>query len=98
MKCFEALPLAVFAMVLPYVVNAADFGNGHRDKRALPQTHSSYWVYYTGSTNQSKRPCVLIAVAGSGLFYGIKLTEEDVPEHLPYAETGFIVIAYGSAN
>jgi len=80
------------AMVLP--AKAAEFGKIRRDKHLLPQSQSSFWVYYTESSALAKRPCVLVAAAGSGLFYGITLTDGDVAEHLPYAEAGFVVIAY----
>ncbi len=71
-----------------------EFGEVHRDKHVLEQSHTSFWVYYTESTAAVKRPVVLVAAAGSGLFFGKSLAEDDVPEHLPYAEAGFVVIAY----
>jgi dipeptidyl aminopeptidase/acylaminoacyl peptidase len=41
-----------------------------------------------------RRPVVLIAPAGSPLFYGMSLGRGDMPEELPYAEAGCIVVAY----
>jgi len=38
--------------------------------------------------------CILITGAGSDLLTGMTLSEEDEPEHLPYVEAGFAVLAY----
>lgn len=86
--------VVVITTAFAFSIDAAEFGNVRRDKHTALRSHSSFWVYYTEGTNQSKRPCVLVAAAGSRLFHGIKLTEDDVPEHLPYAKAGFVVIAY----
>lgn len=64
----------------------------------LPRTDgrkSKLWVYLPQkrSANQ-KLPCVLIAGAGSSLFWGMGLGAGDRPEHLPYVREGFAVIAY----
>ena len=94
MKVVRFLIRIVLAWALAWSANAGEFGKVRRDKHLLAQSHSSFWVYYTETTAPAKRPCVLVAAAGSGLCYGISLTEGDVPEHLPYAEAGFVVIAY----
>ncbi|MGC4046367.1 MAG: alpha/beta fold hydrolase [Armatimonas sp.] len=64
----------------------------------LPRTDgrkSKLWVYLPEKrpANQ-KLPCVLIAGAGSSLFWGMGLGDGDRPEHLPYVREGFAVVAY----
>jgi len=86
--------VTALSLVFPFLTYAAEFGNVRRDKHVDPESHASFWVYYSEGAAESKRPCVLVAAAGSRLFDGIRLTEEDVPEHLPYAKAGFVVIAY----
>jgi dienelactone hydrolase len=90
----QDLGFIALAMAWPCFINAAEFGNVRRDKHASTESHSGFWVYHIEGATESKRPCVLVAAAGSRLFHGIKLTEEDCPEHLPYAKAGFVVIAY----
>lgn len=55
------------------------------------------WVYRpdtaAGKTPEGA-PCVLIAAAGSNLISGKSLSKADAKEHLPYAEAGFVVVAY----
>ena len=90
----KILGCIAFALALPCFIHAAEFGKVRRDKHTAAESGSAFWVYYVEDATESKRPCVLIAAAGSRLFHGIKLTEEDVVEHLPYAKAGFVVIAY----
>ena len=90
----QSLCLIALAMVLPRFIYAAEFGNVRRDKHTAADSGCAFWVYYPEGATESKRACVLVAAAGSRLFHGIKLTEEDVAEHLPYAKAGFVVIAY----
>ena len=52
------------------------------------------WIYKPDAKPTEKLPCVLIAAAGSNLVTGMLLSEEDRPEHQPYAEAGFVVAAY----
>lgn len=47
-----------------------------------------------GRTARHSLPCVFIAPAGSRLFHGMRLTPDDMPEHLPYVHAGFAVCAY----
>ncbi|MFO0925013.1 MAG: prolyl oligopeptidase family serine peptidase [Pirellulales bacterium] len=53
---------------------------------------SKLWVYEPEGSE--KRPCVLIAPAGSTLLEGKSLAEGDQDEHLPYVQAGWVVIAY----
>jgi pimeloyl-ACP methyl ester carboxylesterase len=51
------------------------------------------WVY-TPRETKDRYPCIVIAAAGGDLLTGMKLSEGDKPEHLPYVEQGFMVVAY----
>ena len=53
---------------------------------------SKLWIYEPEGSE--KRPCILIAPAGSTLMEGMSLGEEDQDEHVPYVQAGFVVIAY----
>ena len=63
------------------------------DRRGTPMT---LWIYTptTPRAPASGRPIVLIAPAGSPMFLGMALTEEDRAEHLPWARLGNVVVAY----
>ena len=55
------------------------------------------WVYLPPGFETAPRgslPCVLIAPAGTSGLTGIRLGEGDEPEHTPYAEAGYVVVAY----
>lgn len=65
------------------------FLNGGRNK---------IWIYLPEKKAQKKIPGVLIAAAGSRLFHGMKLGAGDRPEHLPYVQAGYVVIAYELAG
>lgn len=39
-------------------------------------------------------PCILITGAGSDLLSGMEVGDGDFPEHVPYAQAGFAVLAY----
>ncbi len=39
-------------------------------------------------------PCVFIASAGAMAFMGMDLGSADQPEHIPYAQAGYVVVAY----
>ena len=51
------------------------------------------WIY-TPKGGGKRRPLVVIAGAGAHMFDGMSLGEGDVPEHLPYVEAGYVVVAY----
>ena len=54
------------------------------------------WLYAPPSSLKpdAKLPAVLIAPAGSDLLTGMNLSDDDRPEHLPYLDAGFVVLAY----
>src|SRR5690242_13418003 len=60
----------------------------------LPDRGQRLWVYLPEPFPKSPTPCIFIAPAGSPLIYGMRLAEEDRPEHIPYARAGFAVVAY----
>lgn len=57
------------------------------------------WVYRAvGWKDGQARPCVLISSSGSTGVTGMKLTEDDDAEHIPYVEAGCFVVAYDTAG
>jgi len=66
----------------------------HQVKAVSNNVETELWVYMPEHWEQASLPCVIIAAAGTPLIYGIRLTKEDLPEHLPYARAGFAVVAY----
>lgn len=63
------------------------------DRHGAPMT---LWIYVPSSppAPAAGRPVVLIAPAGSPLFFGMALTQDDRAEHLPWARLGDVVVAY----
>ena len=63
------------------------------DRRGTPMT---LWIYTPTAPPAlaSGRPIVLIAGAGSPLFLGMALADDDRAEHLPWARLGDVVVAY----
>ena len=58
-------------------------------------SNSRLWVYMPDAKLQpSSTPCVLICGAGSTMMTGMKLSDGDEAEHLPYLKAGFVVVAY----
>lgn len=51
-------------------------------------------IYVPEKKPEGKVPCILIAPAGSSLVTGMKLSEGDSKEHIPYVKAGNIVVAY----
>jgi dienelactone hydrolase len=51
------------------------------------------WVY-RGPAPPGPRPVVVIGAAGSPLVAGMALSPGDRPEHLPWVERGYVVVAY----
>jgi dipeptidyl aminopeptidase/acylaminoacyl peptidase len=49
---------------------------------------------YMPKVRKSDVPAVVIAAAGAPAFAGSSLGEGDQPEHIPYVQAGFIVVAY----
>lgn len=67
----------------------------HEVLLARAEGANKLWVYLPEQLRgEEKIPCVIIAPAGSRLFHGMRLTDGDRPEHLPYVRAGFAVIAY----
>ncbi len=61
----------------------------------LPDGQSmTLWIYQPDPLPSSKVPCVFIAPAGTMMIHGLKLADGDSPEHLPWVEAGFAVVAY----
>lgn len=59
--------------------------------------HNSRLRIYTPSSSHApgSLPCVLIAPAGSNMMSGVRLDDDaDHPEHVPYVEAGFAVVAF----
>jgi hypothetical protein len=52
------------------------------------------WIYTPRSDAGGVKDVVLVAPAGSNLMTGMKLSEGDRPEHLPYVGAGYAVFAY----
>lgn len=50
--------------------------------------------FYLPSKRKGKLPCVFIAPAGSRLFHGMTLASGDQPEHIPFVQAGYAVVAY----
>lgn len=61
------------------------------DREGAPMT---IWIYRPAASAPERRPVVLIAPAGTPLIWGMKLGDGDRAEHLPWAERGYIVVAY----
>jgi dienelactone hydrolase len=60
-----------------------------------PGDSGKLWLYLpAGEHPRRSLPCVMIAGAGSTLLAGMTLGDGDRPEHLPYAQAGFAVLAY----
>ncbi|MHC2068824.1 alpha/beta hydrolase family protein [Bremerella sp. T1] len=52
------------------------------------------WIYQPDPLPQAKVPCVFIAPAGTMMIHGLGLAEGDSPEHIPWVNAGFAVVAY----
>jgi dienelactone hydrolase len=64
------------------------------DRGGVPM---SVWIYRATAAPAKAGPglpVVLIAAAGTPLFWGMALAEEDRVEHLPWAQHGYVVVAY----
>src|SRR3954464_10396431 len=53
------------------------------------------WIYLPEASSTNERlPCVLVPPAGSPLFVGMRLSQDDRVEQLPYAKAGFVVVSF----
>ncbi|QDU43963.1 Alpha/beta hydrolase family protein [Symmachiella dynata] len=60
-----------------------------------PGTAMQLWLYLpVGEHADKSLPCVLVAPAGTNLLRGSNLGEGSAPEHIPYVNAGFAVVAY----
>jgi dienelactone hydrolase len=67
-------------------------GDGFYD---TPGIGGKLFLYLPAGRNRARSlPCVLITGAGSDLLSGMLLGDGDKPEHLPYAQAGYAVVAY----
>ncbi|MCB9595253.1 MAG: prolyl oligopeptidase family serine peptidase [Sandaracinaceae bacterium] len=63
---------------------------GVLDRQGVPMR---VWLY-TPAMVEGSLPLVVIGPAGSDLITGMALSEEDRPEHLPYAAAGLAVVSF----
>jgi dienelactone hydrolase len=61
------------------------------DRQGAPMT---VWIYQPVASATGRRPVILIAPAGTPLVWGNKLSDGDRAEHVPWAEHGYVVVAY----
>ncbi|MFC1836622.1 alpha/beta hydrolase family protein, partial [Thermodesulfobacteriota bacterium] len=82
--------------ITPYPSHAKDLvpEDVVHEKLHVAESGINVWTYWPKKRPAAKLPCVLIAAAGSRLYHGMSLGEGDMPEHVPYAQAGFFVIAY----
>ncbi len=65
-------------------------------KYQVEATGNQVWVYLpTDAPADQPLTTVLIAVAGTPMIHGLELADGDSVEHIPYAQAGFAVVAYG---
>lgn len=70
------------------------FGDGNGFGKPAGSS-SRLWIYMPLTQLQpSSTPCILICGAGSTMMTGMKLSDGDEAEHLPYLKAGFVVVAY----
>lgn len=60
------------------------------DRGPSPMT---VWIYRRAAL-RAKAPVILIGAAGTPLIFGMGLGAGDQPEHLPWAQLGYVVVAY----
>lgn len=85
---FQTLP--TFVEVLPGIEKGiaevgVEIGPGSADK---------LYIFRPTNASEDSRPCLFVAAAGATAFSGMNIAEGDVPELLPYAEAGFVVVGY----
>src|ERR1044072_3695633 len=84
------------AKSFPPLPNAQKAENGilvYKVKLGNDDDAGKVWIYLPEDQKSGKFPAVLITAAGSYLWNGTSLDEDDMPEHLPYARKGYAVIA-----
>jgi dipeptidyl aminopeptidase/acylaminoacyl peptidase len=59
-----------------------------------PDTSMVVWIYRPPATFPGPLPVILIGSAGAPLIWGMRLGEGDRAEHVPWADHGYVVVAY----
>jgi len=85
----------IHAPVTPAAAETAEPGATTFREVLLPETPAParLWIYLPAAP-KGRIPAIFIAPAGSRMFHGMRLEQGDRPEHLPYAQAGFAVVAY----
>lgn len=78
--------------VLHYEILLGDEAGGFYDTPG----HGGYLYLYLppGEHAPGSLPCILITAAGSTLLAGMEVVDGDEPEHIPYVQAGYAVLAY----
>lgn len=77
-----------------YSMTKVTFGDGS-GYGSPPGSSMRLFVYLPeGRHEPASLPCVFICGAGSTLLEGVRLSDDDNPEHTPYVAAGFVVVAY----
>jgi len=83
---------AVSPQVNSLEVSLGDDSNGYYD---VPGVGGKLLLYLPPGNHRPKSlPCILITGAGSNLLSGMLLGDGDSPEHLPYVQASYAVVAY----
>ncbi len=59
-----------------------------------PEPSMLVWIYRPAAALPGPRPVILIGSAGAPLIWGMRLGDGDRAEHVPWAEHGYLVVAY----
>jgi dipeptidyl aminopeptidase/acylaminoacyl peptidase len=78
----------------PVFVQVGPHARVHQTSVTREGATTTLWIYLPRAPQRGRIPIVLVAPAGASIFFGMNLGEESRPEHLPYVEAGFAVIAY----
>jgi dienelactone hydrolase/transcription elongation factor Elf1 len=71
------------------------FREVHLPGGSSPGFAGKMWLYTPSGPHEPRSlPCVMITGAGSNLLTGMDLGDGDRPEHLPYVQAGFAVLAF----
>lgn len=66
----------------------------HQFRVQVGKRQNTVWIYLPKERPAGKLPVVLIAPAGSRLYHGGDLGDGSRPEHYPYVQAGYAVVAY----
>jgi len=88
----DALPRGARATATRELTGGVTVREVELDRGGTPMT---IWIYRPAPAAAARRsPVVAIAAAGSPLIWGVTLSDGDRAEHLPWAERGYVVVAY----